>query len=223
MSKSEKPIGELSEKNKGRLRRLIRKSRDGKSPECYYVEDWGKNPRMRVGGVVHILPRVIYFMQTGEQSAGKFLRHSCGNKWCVRKEHTFLSDRSEGAKTPPKPKQTGRKLNRDMVEQIRALSKAGWTDDALADSYMVNRTTINRVVNFELWKHRRRRYKLNNWLYSNLAMKEPETVPDMDQETGDAIYAAHLKGECVDELKSRFNVSKLSILHAIGQRALRRD
>lgn len=223
MSKSTKLIGELSEKNKGRLRRLIRKSKDGKSPECYYVEDWSQNPRMRVGGVIHILPRVVYFMQTGEQPAGKFLNHTCHNKWCVRKEHVFLSDHPESEGKPRKPREDGgRKLNQDLVDQIRALNKAGWTDETLARSYRVSRTTINRVINFELWPLRARKTRGPNKPRAVKPVQVPDEVGGMDEGIQKEIYEAHLKGELAASLAARFQVGTLAVYRAIGRCAFQR-
>lgn len=223
MSKSEKIISELSEKNKQQLRRLIRKSNDENHPECYYIDKGGLVPRMRVGGEIHAMVRVAYFMQTGEQSAGKFLRHSCGNKWCVRREHVFLSIHGEQRKQSRERLNYGRKLNFDMAEQIRTLNKAGWTDDTLAKSFMVSRTTINRVVNFELWPLRKRKPRGPNKPKVAKPVYTPDQVEDIVESKMWEIHDAHLKGEDVAKLAARFNMDELSILHAIGKCAFRRD
>jgi hypothetical protein len=119
--------------------------------------------------------RVSWMLTHGEIPNGLFVCHKCDNPSCVRPDHLFLGTHSDNMRDSYKkgrkvlPERTrfvkgrqGRrgeesywaKLTSDQVVEIRQLYEQGSiTQEALAQRYGVNRTTVRDIINRRNWKH----------------------------------------------------------------------
>ena len=123
--------------------------------------------------------RASWEIHCGLIPKGLCVLHRCDNPACVNPEHLFLGThkdnmndmhrkgRSADAVYPERWKEHGRRLGRgpkvrgekhhsskltaEKVRAIRALSRAGMTNRGLARSYLVNPSTIAKIVNGKLW------------------------------------------------------------------------
>ena len=109
--------------------------------------------------------RVSWNMFNGPVPAGMLVLHKCDVRNCVNPDHLFLGSQKDnmidakrkGRLVFPK-KRFGEsnpmaKLNNNIVRQIRIeAAQSDITQAALARKYDVSPMTINRVINYKLWR-----------------------------------------------------------------------
>lgn len=111
--------------------------------------------------------RFSYRLNTGEIPEGKAILHTCDNPCCVNPYHLKVGTQKENMqdmyeKNRNRSKDTYKsgaehcnaKLTSEDVIDIRRLYKAGeYSSYELGDKYDVHRTTINRIIREEIYKH----------------------------------------------------------------------
>ena len=110
--------------------------------------------------------RVAYRLSKGEIPEGKLVMHSCDVKKCINPRHLLAGTNDEnirdakmkggmtGPLHPPVGEASGRAvLSQWKVMRIRKQHAQGVSERKLAARFNVGRTTIQKVVKGETWKH----------------------------------------------------------------------
>lgn len=158
-SRNQKPVAE-------RFWSSVRKS-DG----CWEWEGYRKNGygSMRVAGKNDYAHRISWLINFGEYPGDLCVLHRCDNPGCVRPDHLFLGTRKDNsidaarkgrnaAQRRPEIRRGENgsmvKLSESEVRAIRAEYAAGiGTYQEIAERYGVEKSTIGKIVNRQLWAH----------------------------------------------------------------------
>lgn len=108
--------------------------------------------------------RLVYESIHGAVPDGMMVCHHCDNPLCVNPNHLFLgtaSDNIEDMIQKGRQGYTGQrgvknpkvKLHPYQVREIRIKARQGQSSSRLAKQYGVNKSTINRIINGDLWSH----------------------------------------------------------------------
>jgi len=108
--------------------------------------------------------RLVYEAMRGPIPDGILVCHHCDNPVCVNPDHLFLGTASANIDDMlQKGRQgyTGRrgvknpkgKLHPYQIREIRIKFSQGQSSSRLAKQYGVNKSTINRIINGDLWSH----------------------------------------------------------------------
>lgn len=104
--------------------------------------------------------RVAYHLATGQDPAGKVVRHRCDNPPCCNPDHLEIGttadnarDRVErGRQTKGEDVNTA-KLTQEKVREIRRRAAAGESQKVLALEFGVRNTAVHKIVHRHTWKH----------------------------------------------------------------------
>jgi hypothetical protein len=104
--------------------------------------------------------RVAYYWHTGEDIAGKVIRHHCDNRGCVNPEHLAsgthadnVQDMMDRGRSARGERSAKAKLTAAQVQDIRQRVANGERHWALAAEYGVSRPAISLVASRRRWKH----------------------------------------------------------------------
>ena len=91
--------------------------------------------------------RVAYELFVQPIPQGKWVLHRCDNRLCVNPDHLFLGDSEANIKDMDQKKRRGTKsqLTYANVEEIKQMLKDRHTQQAIAEKFNVNQTTISRI------------------------------------------------------------------------------
>lgn len=117
-------------------------------------DGYGRLNRGRQGeGVIRAHRASWIIHNPGKQLRGKFVLHSCANRWCVNPDHLFLGTQSEANKTSPKTwgyrsgmDNPNCKLTDQQVEMIRRFAARDVRQKELARAFGVAEPTIQGIV-----------------------------------------------------------------------------
>jgi len=87
-----------------------------------------------------------------DRKSDEITRHLCNNKLCVNIKHLEFGTLSENACDSLNHKHAGRKLNWELVEQIRTKHRNGTMAKTLAVEYGIDQRTVYTIVNGKSWK-----------------------------------------------------------------------
>lgn len=98
--------------------------------------------------------------QNGPIPDGMEVCHKCDTRLCVNHQHLFIGTHTENmADCSSKGRQAKgqslpqAKLDESQVVSARRLRAAGWTLQAIADRFGVDRMTISSAIKNKTWKH----------------------------------------------------------------------
>lgn len=104
--------------------------------------------------------RVAYYLATGDNPAGKVIRHKCDNPGCVNPEHLQagttndnVQDKIRRGRIRRGEQLSNAKLNPDKVREGRRRVAAGESYHSVAKSLGVNSGTLHNAVTGVTWKH----------------------------------------------------------------------
>ena len=106
--------------------------------------------------------RLAWELAYGAAPGTALVCHRCDNPSCVRPDHLFLGTPGDNfrdclAKGRYSPKGTGNaaaKLREEDVPKVRNLYATGqWSQQAIADIFGVNQTTVSAIVRGKKWRH----------------------------------------------------------------------
>ena len=98
-------------------------------------------------GRMWVAHRIIYAVLIEEVRLGMDLDHLCRNRRCVNPGHLEPVSRSENAH-----RGRGCKLSSAVVNEIRKRCAEGESQSAVARSFGLHSSTVNRIVHFDLWR-----------------------------------------------------------------------
>lgn len=90
--------------------------------------------------------RIAWAMSNGTIPDGMGVCHHCDNPRCVRPEHLFLGTNADNLGDAARKDRMSRKLSRENVAEIRALSERGIPHVTIAGMYDVATSTVSRVA-----------------------------------------------------------------------------
>lgn len=90
--------------------------------------------------------RTIYEEHKGPIPEGLELDHLCRNRACVNPEHLEPVTRTENQRRSPH-----RKLNTELVAEMRALRAEGWTLVRLSERFHVSVPVVSKICRYETW------------------------------------------------------------------------
>lgn len=100
---------------------------------------------------VHHVPNPLNKPFVNHKDGNKLNNHSVNLEWVTRREN--VDHAMELGLLRSGEDNTVSKLKNDDVLKIRTLSKDGYSGQAIAEMYGVNRSTVNRILSGERWKH----------------------------------------------------------------------
>jgi hypothetical protein len=104
--------------------------------------------RLWVEGKLQRAHRFVYTVFVGDIPEGLRVCHHCDNPRCVNPECLFPgTDKDNMMNSASKRRMSKCKLSQDQCDEIRALSKQGWTQAALGVKFGVTAAAISNVLN----------------------------------------------------------------------------
>lgn len=104
--------------------------------------------------------RVAYHLATGQDPAGKVVRHRCDNPPCCNPAHLEIGthadnsrDRVERGRQSRGTRRPDAKLTEEDVLEIRRRVAAGASQAAVARDYGVGQPTVSKIIRRTRWKH----------------------------------------------------------------------
>jgi hypothetical protein len=116
---------------------------------------------LRAGKRDHKAHRLAYERAFGPITNGRFVCHTCDNPPCCEPSHLFLGtsqdnidDRQSKGRGASGERMAAAKVNDHAVRQIRRLvSEDGHTQQAVAEMFGIDQTTVSKIVLRVSWKH----------------------------------------------------------------------
>ena len=115
---------------------------------------------LRAGKKDHKAHRVAYERAFGPISDGRYVCHTCDNPPCCEPAHLFLGTPADNVADMRRKGRGTRgvtmaaaKVNDHAVRQIRLLAQQGVTQQAIADAFGINQTTVSKIVLRISWGH----------------------------------------------------------------------
>lgn len=81
-----------------------------------------------------------------------FVCHACDNKSCVNPAHLFLGTNADNQLDATRKGRMARKLTWAVVEKLRDMWEAGYTQADLARLFHMGTSTVSQIVNKKTWR-----------------------------------------------------------------------
>lgn len=119
---------------------------------------YGRTTYRGKGAMAH---RVSWIAFKGDIPKGLLVCHKCDNTKCINPEHLFLGTQSDnikdafrkGRKDVKGENCPAAKISEKDVREIFKLRQAGWTQQAIADEYKMNQSSIHFILKRVNWGH----------------------------------------------------------------------
>lgn len=106
-----------------------------------------------VDGTAHNHSRVVYVEHRGLKMAdiaGKLVRHTCNNSWCIQPEHLILGTEKQNMQDKMAVGNwRGGQPKKLTAEQVACIRKDFRNSTLIAKEYNVSRGTIDNVKNYK--------------------------------------------------------------------------
>lgn len=97
--------------------------------------------------------RVSYEAFKGPIPIGMLVQHSCDNRWCVNPDHLSLGTDATNAIDKQIKGRAAKRLNVELVREIKRLYAEGATIRRLARMFNVSQRAIQAVTCGRAWRH----------------------------------------------------------------------
>lgn len=104
--------------------------------------------------------RLAWQLTNGSIPKGMVVCHKCDTRACVNPDHLFLGTPADNTADMVRKDRQAKgsrqglaKLTEADIPTIRKLYSEGWSQQEIAENYMVNQTSISKVLRNETWRH----------------------------------------------------------------------
>ena len=132
--------------------------------DCVYTTDVHLDkdgyPRVKWGGRLWRMNRLIYTFVHGDIPDGKVIGHYCNNKGCINPSHLYLTDAATNSSHAArdglyktKEDHPKSKINSDIAETIRQqYDEFGWSQEYIGTLHGIAQSTVSAIIRNEIWK-----------------------------------------------------------------------